>query len=228
MAVSIVGSVGEGGKNNLLDVTAIQNLLNKWLDTKIAVNGVCTGKADDPTVKAIKTFQGFYTTTPDGRIDPGGSGLKRLNSEPLVLLPQMSGFGYYSYGKGNWYDRQWGTPETIAALQDIAGQFELSYPLKPMAIGDISFRFGGKMPPHGTHREGKHVDLRPCRSDDALLPVTYTDTASYDQTATKLLIELFLSHKAVKNVLFNDPEIYKLDRVSKWEGHDNHFHVTMY
>lgn len=227
MPVSIVGSVGQGGKNNLLDVTAIQNLLNNWVDPKIPVNGVCSGTANDSTVKAIKTFQGYYSNNPDGRIDPGGSGLKRLNSEPFVLLPQMSGFGYYSYGKGNWYERQWGTPTTIAALLEIADQFSLTYPLKPIAIGDISFRFGGKMAPHGTHREGKHIDLRPCRSDNALLPVTYLDT-KYDQTATLLLIELFLSHKAVKNVLFNDPEIYKLDRVSSWDGHHDHFHVTMY
>ncbi len=226
MAVTIAGSVGEGGVNNNIDVLAIQTLLNKWIDSKIYVSGLCTGNIFDPTVQAIKDFQGLFVANPDGRVDPGGATLRRLNAEPLVLLPQMSGFGYYSYGKGNWHERQWGTAATIKALQEISEQFSLTYPLKPVAIGDISFRFGGKMAPHSTHREGKHIDLRPCRTDNALLPVRYTDPL-YDQTATKLLIELFLSHVNVKNILFNDPEIHKLSRVSRWDGHDDHFHVTM-
>ena len=226
MAVSIGASVGEAGKNNSSDVIAIQNLLNKWVDTKIAVSGLCTGKPDDATVKAIRAFQGLYTKTPDGRVDPGGNTLKKLNSEPLILLPQMSGFGYYSYGKGSWNERQWGTTATVGALIDIAKQFQWNNPASSIGIGDISFQFGGKMDPHGTHKEGLHVDLRPCRKDNKMVPVTYTDT-EYDQTATKLLIELFLSHKNVKNVLFNDPIIHALSRVSPWEGHHDHFHVTM-
>lgn len=226
MAVAIIGSVGEGGKNNSADIMAIQMLLNKWITPTILVNGTCSGKADDPTVKAIKTFQSKFSPNPDGRVDPGGSTLKRLNREPFVLLPQMSGFGYYSYGKGNWNERQWGTKATVEALVEIANQYRWNNPNSLMAIGDISFEFGGKMPPHGTHRDGIHIDLRPCRKDDQMLPVTIDD-AQYDQAKTKLLIELFLSHKNVKNILFNDPEIYKLSRVSYYKGHHDHFHVTM-
>ena len=132
--------------------------------------------------------------------------------EPMILLPQMSGFGYYSYGKGDWYERQWGTTATVNALNDIAKQFNYNSPAASIGIGDISFRFGGRMDPHHTHQGGIHVDLRPCRKDYKLLPVKYSD-AEYDQTATKLLIELFLSHKNVKNVLFNDPVIHALRRV---------------
>lgn len=227
MAVSITASVGAGGKNNAADVIAIQTLLNKWIEPKIDVNGVCSGQPDDATVLAIKSFQSRYSKNPDGRVDPGGGALKKLNREPFVLLPQMSNLGYYSYGKGNWNERQWGTKATIEALLEISRQFRWNNPLSLVAIGDISFQFGGEMKPHGTHREGKHVDLRPCRKDDALLPVTYKD-AKYDQDKTKLLIELFLSHKNVKSILFNDPKIHALERVSPWENHDDHFHVTMY
>ena len=84
MAVAIVGSVGAGGKNNTADIIAIQNLLNKWITPPIAVNGICSGLPDDPTVKAIKQFQSKYTT-PDGRVDAGGGTLKRLNREPFVF-----------------------------------------------------------------------------------------------------------------------------------------------
>lgn len=226
MAVVIIGSVGAGGKNNTTDVMAIQTLLNKWITPPIPVTGTCTGLPDDATVKAIISFQSKFTSSPDGRVDAGGGTLKRLNREPFVLLPQMSGLGYYSYGKGEWNKRQWGTKATIETLLDIAKQYKWNNPTSQMAIGDISFEFGGKMEPHGTHRDGIHVDLRPCRKDDLMLPVTYT-AAEYDQTKTKLLIETFLSHKNVKSVLFNDPEIYKLARVSYWEGHHDHFHVTM-
>lgn len=113
MAVSILRSVGSGGNNKAHDVSRIQALLNKWLDPKMVVSGTCDGTQTDPTVKAIKTFQSTFTKTPDGRVDPGGGTPRRLNADPLVLLPQMSGFGYYSYGSGGWYDRQWGSPTLL-------------------------------------------------------------------------------------------------------------------
>ncbi len=227
MAVAIISSVGAGGKNNAADVLAIQTLLNKWVSPQLAVTGICNGTASDSTVIAIKSFQSRYSNSPDGRIDAGGGTLKRLNQEPLVMLPQMSGFGYYSYGSDNWNERQWGTQITIDTLLELARQFRWNNPTLLLPIGDISFQFGGAMPPHGTHREGKHVDLRPLRKDGAQVPVTYTDTANYDQDKTKLLIELFLSHQNVKNILFNDPVINALNHVSPWSGHDNHFHITM-
>jgi murein endopeptidase len=227
MAKSITASVGEGGKNNNADVTTIQTLLNKWIDPKLTVTGTCTGKSDDVTVKAIKTFQGRFMNSPDGRIDPGGSTLKKLNSEPLVLLPQMCGFGYYSYGKGDMSKRQWGTKATIETLVQVSQQFWWNNPNTFVGIGDISLEFGGKMKPHSTHREGKHVDMRPCRKDNALIGVNYKDTTNYDQEKTKLLVELLLSHKNVKSILFNDPVVNALERVGPWDGHDDHLHVTM-
>lgn len=225
MAVTISGSVGAGGTNNTADVMAVQNLLNKWIAPPISVTGVCNGTATDPTVVAIKSFQSRFSSNPDGRVDPNGTTLRRLNQEPLIQLPQnVAGSGYYSYSAGA---RQWGTQATIDALTELGRQFLWNNPTSLMAIGDISFEFGGSMPPHSSHREGKHIDLRPLRIDNARTPVTYTDTANYDQANTKLLIELFLSHRNVKNILFNDPVINALDRVSPWQGHDNHFHVTM-
>ena len=227
MAVKLTVSVGAGGKNTInAEIMAIQTLLNKWVEPKIAVTGICSGKSDDPTVIAIKSFQSKFSSSPDGRIDPGGTGLKYLNREPFILLPQVSGFGYYSYGKGSWNDRQWGTQATIDALKDIARQFNWNNPTAQIGIGDISLQFGQSMSPHKSHRSGMNVDIRPCRTDNAMIPVAFTDT-DYDQEKTKLLIELCLSHKNVKDIFFNDPEIYKLDRVSFLEGHHDHFHITM-
>lgn len=225
MDVSIGESVGAGGKNKTADVFAIQNLLNKWTTPMIAVTGVSTGAADDPTVIAIRAFQARYSNSPDGRVDPRGGTLRKLNQEPLVQLPQNSvGLGFYSYSGGT---RQWGTQATIDALTELSRQFFVTNPTVQIAIGDISFEFGGAMSPHSSHRAGKHVDLRPLRIDNAHTPVRYDETANYDQANTKLLIELFLANRNVKNILFNDPVINALERVSPWSGHDNHFHVTM-
>jgi len=228
MATTITAKVGDGGKNNSADVIAIQTLLQKWewVEPKVTVTGICSGKADDPTVQAIKNFQSKFLPSPDGRIDPGGTTLKKLDSVPLILLPQILTAGYYSY-KTNTDKRQWGTKATIETLQEISKQFNLDNPTTFVGIGDISFQFGGKMPPHSTHRTGIHVDLRPCRTDNLQIGVKYTDTANYDQAKTKALIEAFLAHKNVKSILFNDPEIVKLKNVSSWDDHDDHFHITM-
>lgn len=224
MAVTIGSSVGAGGRNNLADVMAVQNLLNKWTTPPIAVTGVCNGTETDPTVIAIRNFQSRFSSRPDGRVDAGGATLRRLNQTPLVQLPRdPNASGYYCYSGSS---RQWGTQATIDTLADVGRQFLLDNPNSIMAVGDISFEFGGNMPPHGSHREGKHVDLRPMRTDNARSPVTYTDP-SYDQANTKILIELFLAHRNVRSILFNDPDIYSLERVSYWEGHHNHFHVSM-
>lgn len=223
MATQITGSVGAGGKNRTIDISAVQMLLNKWVTPNVPLTGV----VDENTIRAIKTFQARFTKNPDGRIDPGGATLKRLNREPLVRLPQYSGMGYYSYGKSEWSARQWGTKATIDALLEVSRQFNAEYPNSLVAIGDISLEFGGEMKPHSTHRDGKHVDLRPCRKDNIPLPVNYHNAESYDREKTRFLVKLLLSHRNVKNVLFNDPQINSLDRVSPWSGHDDHLHVTM-
>ncbi len=228
MAVSIIASVGADGKNNTSDVTAVQTLLNKYVDPKVTVNGVCTGKADDLTVIAIKSFQSKYTTSPDGRVDAGGGTLRKLNAEPLILLPQSAGFGFYSYGDKTG-DRQWGTPKTIETLENVAYDFWFEYPTAKLGYGDISFQFGGKMSPHSTHQDGRNVDVRPCRKNDEQLPVRYDDATNYDFDKTKYLVELLLCQVNVKGILFNDKEIQKIDKanVKPCTGHDNHLHIIM-
>ncbi len=227
MAVSIIASVGADGKNNTTDITAVQTLLNKYVDPKIVVNGVCTGKADDPTVIAIKSFQSKYTSSPDGRVDAGGGTLKKLSAEPLILLPQSGGNGFYSYGSG-MDKRQWGTQKTIDTLTNVALDFWWQYPTAKIGYGDISFQFGGTMSPHSTHKDGKNVDVRPCRLNNEQIPVSYTD-ANYDFDKTKYLVESLLCQINVKRILFNDKEIQKIDKanIQSCAGHDNHLHIIM-
>ncbi len=95
MARQISASVGRGGRNLKSDSETVQQLLNKvpahqgGPDVPLAVDGLPWQK----TIAAIDKFQklqcGFKW--PDGRVDPGGKTLAKLNEfdsvepvEPLV------------------------------------------------------------------------------------------------------------------------------------------------
>jgi hypothetical protein len=78
--VSMTGSVGFLGKNNPLDVTLIQNLLNLVRPSeggsveKLQIDGAVGNR----TIKAIIRFQNKNTKISDGRIDPYGQTIKKL------------------------------------------------------------------------------------------------------------------------------------------------------
>lgn len=88
---SIQGSVGQGGNNFARDVVTVKRLLAKHdlrplppLDSAPAV--------DAAFVKAIRRFQTVYVglSSPDGRVDPGGRTLRRLNAgSPASPLPKV-------------------------------------------------------------------------------------------------------------------------------------------
>ena len=240
MNLTISSSVGKDAVNSVIDTRKVQNLLNKWITPRfLPVNGVCSGADGDKTVEEIKKFQSEYMSNPDGRVDPNGGTLKKLSTN-WTQLPQTFGFGsgYYQYGESaDIGKRQWGTKKAIETITKVCKQFQArqrtitnigntaSYGI--VGVGDISFKFGGYMSPHGTHQTGLNVDLRPCRKDLLQSPVTINQPNFYDGVRTKLLIELFLADSNVDKILFNDSNIYKLPRVSEWDGHHDHFHVTM-
>ena len=75
-------SVGRGGTNARRDVSIIQALLNANINriaprAQLPVNGQCGG----PTIAAIEAFQRRVVgmKSPDGRVDPNGGTLKKLN-----------------------------------------------------------------------------------------------------------------------------------------------------
>jgi len=83
MARSITASVGRGGMNRPSDVKTIQDLLNRVgpMDggpmTTLKVDGLC----GPMTTAAIQRFQlkHFGTRGADGRVDPNGQTLRKLN-----------------------------------------------------------------------------------------------------------------------------------------------------
>jgi len=57
-------------------------------------------------------------------------------------------------------ERYYGTDETIALIQYVGRRLHATYPHSaPMFIGDISKKGGGRVPPHGSHRTGRDVDI---------------------------------------------------------------------
>jgi hypothetical protein len=136
----------------------------------------------------------------------------------LVLLPQMSGNGYYSYSGDT---RQWGTATAISSIVDACRGFSAAQGVEA-GVGDISLQAGGQMPPHQSHQLGREADFRPVRSDSKALPVTIQD-AKYSRDRTAALVKALQDTGHVRKILFNDTTI---PGVTPFEGHDNHLHVA--
>src|SRR5262245_32788287 len=98
MESSITASVGAaGGSNSHQDVTTVQTLLNRVPERAggpvpgLAVDGICGPK----TIAAIRKFQvrQFGVSGADGRVDPRGRTLARLNGFSAGALAPSLGDG---------------------------------------------------------------------------------------------------------------------------------------
>jgi hypothetical protein len=164
-------------------------------------------------------------------------------ADSWVQLRQQSGanigepgVGYYTYGTmpkgqaGGTADAQWGEGRAMDVIQSVADKLVMGSQFTPFGVGNISLVGGKKFPPHGTHRDGLGIDVRPARVDQAPSPTNYR-SPDYDRAATRRLIEGFRDTGQAKAILFNDPELYDDPElkgfVKPWKGHDNHFHVQL-
>lgn len=89
--------------------------------------------------------------------------------------------------------------------------------------GDISHPNNLRLPPHSTggHGHGNCIDIRPLRTGNRAINAGLNfNSADYDRTATRLMVEVFRRNGA-DTILFNDPEI----NTSRAGGHSNHLHV---
>lgn len=80
---SIKTSVGKGGRNVAADVETVQALLNKHCSMAGFAKLKVDGDAGKKTIGAIKAFQTkVVKISADGRVDPGGKTLGKLNCSP--------------------------------------------------------------------------------------------------------------------------------------------------
>ncbi|XXT21218.1 penicillin-insensitive murein endopeptidase [Sorangium sp. So ce429] len=219
------GSVGVGGRNAHDDVLLVQKMLNKNAHLAPEIGRLPEdGIMAEATERAIVAFQRRIVrlASPDGRVDPHGRTWRTLLGEQphaaTVALVQLSAEGdnLYLYVPK---DRGWGTPATIQSIRSLAAAMA-PHGIE-IAVGDISFAQGGKMPPHGSHTRGVDVDIRPQREDGQRAPVTITDP-QYSRGRTRLVVEALRADPNLKSILFNDEEI---EGVKPYPGHHNHLHV---
>lgn len=137
------------------------------------------------------------------------------SSAGFVQLP-ASGTGFYGYYGAN---RRWGTPTMVYGLMRIGQAWSGNG--GRMGVGDISFKNGGKISGHASHRKGVDADIRPMRKDNAESPVTINQSA-YSRSQTTKLLRLFRQKLPVHLIFFNDSHC---PGVQHWPNHDNHFHV---
>lgn len=239
----IRSSVGTGGTNETGDVRVVQDLLNRAASAGLDVDGDC----GPLTERAIADYQKGFSRRPDGRVDPDGLTLRKLNeavaggrtpagrperppaegapaapgggpSAGTRLQALGRGSGFYSYAKP---ERQFGSDPLLDALRAVGARLAragLEY-----GVGDLSFEQGGAISPHKTHTSGRHADLRPIRSDGSHAPTSIGDP-SYSRDSTRLLVEALQAQPAVTQILFNDTDIAG---VRTWPAHDNHLHIQV-
>jgi hypothetical protein len=88
--ITIIGSVGKGGKNLLLDVKKIQEALNGCAN--VTPKLIVDGRVGSHTFHAILQLQMslfYFHEFCDGRIDPHGRTLRALNNPRSALPPQV-------------------------------------------------------------------------------------------------------------------------------------------
>ena len=135
-----------------------------------------------------------------------------------------AGPGFYCYGPT---EKRYGLPEVISAIAHICEQWQRAHPQGPrIGVGNISLQGGGVVWPHKSHRKGVDVDLRPMGNTDDKGALTW-QSPEYSRARTQALVNLIRNNPRlnVRTILFNDPGV---KGVAKWEGHDNHLHVSFY
>jgi hypothetical protein len=227
----LTDTVGRNGKNGGSDVEKVQTLLNK-AGAQLRVDRDCGRK----TIASICDVQRQFLAQPDGLITPGGPTYLKLTSGTVKiknawkLLPADPHHTTYCHPSEDIRDRQWGTPKTIAAIQEICRTFFLEHAIK-LQIGDISLAQGGPMNGHTSgHRIGKNVDIRPIHKQRLPVPLTVTDP-NYDKEKALALAKIIEGLANVRKVLFGDA--YVIDNTGpKTEleatKHHNHLHVEMF
>lgn len=147
-------------------------------------------------------------------------------SDDYVQLPQnVENSGYYNYGTPPNGAGQFGKPETVEFAEALGAAWAATG-AAPIGVGNMSLRGGGNFRGHsknGPHSTGLGIDVRPVRKDGAQVGNTTWQSPSYDRVATQALVDIAKDLGAAV-IYFNDPQI---KGVQKWDGHDNHLHITV-
>lgn len=241
----ITASVGPGGRNDPVDVRAVQRKLGALGYYAGTADGLCGPKLQaairlfDAVVRAVPELErGSAELASARRLDPGELAeqwLRAPNAPAWTRMPR-SGTGFSNIDIER---HDYGTSWLADTIRDAGARYETSYrataraPL--MLTNDASLRAGGDTRDHETHETGLDLDVRPARRSGNG-PLNYRQPA-YDREATWAQIKAFLDSPNVEQVIYNDPEILaRAEADARYRGriatdaagvHDNHFHVDL-
>lgn len=152
------------------------------------------------------------------------TGFQPKDSRGYFMLPQRpEGAGYYVYGTPGDGGGQYSHPAMLSLLFFVEREWQ-AIDHRKLGVGNISLADGTPYRKHQSHKDGLQVDVRALRRDGAHAGVSIYQRDLYDKDATARLIGIFRSHPSVRSILFNDSGI---SGVTPWEGHDDHFHVSI-
>jgi hypothetical protein len=235
ISLSLSGSVGQGGKNEPKDVTAVKNRLAD-LGFPIARDSTVNSN----TVSIIKLFQsiikGKTVVAGDGRIDVDGPTHKFLqaaNAPQWREMPNGSraeGFINFDHEQGGNHD--FGVSWMVETIQ-AAGQIYLthlsSHPNAALIqTNDLSKPQGGNTGEHETHETGLSCDIRLPRKDGKAGGIVWRDP-QFDRDAMRAMLKAIRGQTKYKisRIFFNDEILMAEGLCLKASGHDNHAHIDI-
>ena len=213
----LIRRLGRGASGDA--VRALQVELVEKVRAPILVSG-SFGAATEAAVIAFQRRMGLTRT---GVVDTATWRALAWHFE----LPRFGSTSLCDYSVGNG-PANWGTAEAIATLEAVGRRvFALGY--GRVAVGDVSFEFGGPIPGHVSHRVGLDVDVRPLRraNDQCTVAGTTWRSTAYDRAATRTMIQKFRAYAPghIKLIYFNDPILIREGLTTWHTGHDDHLHV---
>jgi hypothetical protein len=235
ISLSLSGSVGQGGKNEPKDVTAVKNRLAD-LGFPIARDAIVTAN----TVSTIRLFQsiikGRTVVGGDGRIDVDGPTHKFLqsaNAPQWLEMPNGSpaeGFINHDNRQGDNHD--FGVSWMVETIQ-AAGQIYLthlaSHPNAALIqTNDLSKPQGGDTDQHDTHETGLSCDIRLPRKDGKAGGIEW-DNPKFDRDAMRAMLKAIRGQTKYKidRIFFNDKTLIAEGLCTQLSEHDNHAHIDI-
>lgn len=195
------------------------------------------------TEDALIAFQRDNSLEPNGVLtDVTYRSLYRLEiQEPITgdnvhvntILPD-GGQGFKTFLREPGGATQFGTERAINQLIELARAWSLVHPEVDLQYGHIS-REGGipffsSVHPgtlaHATHRDGRTVDIRQIRKDNAMAP-TDIFSSTYDQARTRELVLLIRERHPGVRILNNDHDFIAAGLTRFFKNHHDHLHVNL-
>jgi murein endopeptidase len=119
---------------------------------------------------------------------------------------------------------RWGNCRVVrAVLRGLAAYRERNPESPRVAVGDMSLRHGGPIDGHGTHQNGRQIDLYFPRRDRTLREPHAV--GQVDLRLTHSLVGAMLDAGAYRVLIGPHIRLRTTSRIVRWPNHDDHLHA---